>query len=111
MNKENNNIVDNEKTRRAIKIKQRKCVACGKVKNKSELLRFVFLTNPNSTTTKTIMYDAKQKINARSFYICNDTNCKNKVVKLSAKNKSIVKHLNKNLGDEERQIIISANIK
>lgn len=51
------------------KIKQRMCVACGSMKNKSEMLRIVRDGNGN------FVYDKTGKMNGRGAYVCDNEEC------------------------------------
>ena len=57
------------------KIPQRKCVGCGTVKNKKDLIRVV--RSPENE----ISIDLKGKKSGRGAYICKDENCLKKAVK------------------------------
>ena len=57
------------------KIPQRKCVGCGAVKNKKDLIRVV--RSPDNE----ISIDLKGKKSGRGAYICKDENCLKKAVK------------------------------
>lgn len=75
---------------------QRMCVGCHNHKQKETLLRFIIIN-------ESLIEDKTKKFNARGFYICNDPNC----IKKSIKNKSINKILNRNLTEEELNILNS----
>ncbi len=49
-------------------VPERKCVICRKKSEKSVLLRMVRVNND-------FIIDAKQRLNARGYYICDDNMC------------------------------------
>ena len=57
------------------KIPTRKCVGCGEMKEKKELIRIV------RTPEGEILLDATGKANGRGAYICNNVECFRKAVK------------------------------
>ena len=57
------------------RIPQRKCVGCGTIKNKKDLIRVV--RSPENE----ISIDLKGKKSGRGAYICKDENCLKKAVK------------------------------
>ena len=81
-------------------MKQRTCIACRKKQDKGDLLRII------ATDGKAIL-DKSQKENTRGMYICNSTDCINKLLKAKDIKKCIkikttdisFKELLKNLGE------------
>ena len=75
---------------------KRRCIICGKYKDKSELLR---LTKESGSS------DLKLNINSEfqgySFYICKDRDC----LKKSLKNKVLTKYTKLNYPEKLREII------
>jgi hypothetical protein len=57
------------------RIPLRKCVGCGEMKNKKEMIRIVRTPEGNYTL------DATGKLNGRGAYLCNDKECLKKAVK------------------------------
>ncbi|RLC48196.1 MAG: hypothetical protein DRH57_02630 [Candidatus Cloacimonadota bacterium] len=56
-------------------IPQRSCVICRKTENKSNLLRFVLLSQNR------IIFDLKQNLSRRGYYCCDDNSCLTKLNK------------------------------
>ena len=57
------------------KIPTRKCVGCGEMKEKKELIRII------KTPEDEILLDATGKANGRGAYICNSAECFKKAVR------------------------------
>ncbi|MBE5826498.1 MAG: YlxR family protein [Butyrivibrio sp.] len=57
------------------KIPTRKCVGCGEMKEKKELIRII------KTPEGEVLVDATGKANGRGAYICNNSECFKKAVK------------------------------
>ncbi|MCR5155926.1 MAG: YlxR family protein [Butyrivibrio sp.] len=57
------------------KIPTRKCVGCGEMKEKKELIRII------KTPENEILMDTTGKANGRGAYICNNAECFRKAVK------------------------------
>ena len=57
------------------KIPTRKCVGCGQMKEKKELIRII------KTPENEILLDATGKANGRGAYICNNIECFRKAIK------------------------------
>ena len=57
------------------KIPMRKCVGCGEMKNKKEMLRVL------KTPEESFVLDATGKKNGRGAYICFSTKCLEKAIK------------------------------
>ena len=53
----------------------RKCVGCGEVKNKKELIRVL------KNTEGQFMIDVTGRLNGRGAYVCRDVNCLKKAIK------------------------------
>lgn len=51
------------------KIPQRKCIVCGKLKDKNDLLRIV------KNKEEGILIDESGKVNGRGAYVCKDESC------------------------------------
>ena len=57
------------------KIPLRKCIGCGEMKNKKELLRVL------KTSENEIIFDVTGKKNGRGAYLCADSECLEKAIK------------------------------
>ncbi|MFI3209248.1 MAG: YlxR family protein [Eubacteriales bacterium] len=57
------------------KVPMRKCVGCGEMKNKKELIRVI------RTQENAFLLDATGKQNGRGAYICNSAECLEKAMK------------------------------
>lgn len=57
------------------KVPMRKCVGCGEMKNKKELIRVI------KTQENEFLLDATGKKNGRGAYICNTSECLAKAIK------------------------------
>lgn len=68
----------------------RRCISCGKKKNKKSLIRIV------KNKEKGVMVDLTGRINGRGAYICNDLNCFNSI----KENKKLSKILECKILDE-----------
>ena len=82
--------IQNNQGERIKRIPQRKCVGCGTVKNKSELIRVV--RSPENE----ISIDGKGKKSGRGAYLCRDSECLKKAIK----SKRLDKNLNVKVSEE-----------
>ena len=64
----------------AKRIPLRKCVGCGEMKNKKELIR-VLKTTEEETKKEILLVDATGSKNGRGAYLCADMECFNKAKK------------------------------
>jgi len=80
------------------KLNYRKCVGCGTIKDKSEMIK---LTIEHSS--KEIYINPSSKINGRSAYICPNNEC----IKSSFKKDKISKSLKKKVPEEIQKKIFS----
>ena len=62
-------------------IPMRCCIACRKIKEKSDLIRIVADEN------KRAIIDVKKNINSRGIYLCKDKNCIDNCIKAIKRNK------------------------
>ncbi len=74
------------------KIPTRKCVGCGQMKEKKELIRVI------KTPEDEILLDTTGKANGRGAYICNNAECLQKALK----NKGLERSLKSRIPDEVR---------
>ncbi len=74
------------------KIPTRKCVGCGEMKEKKELIRVI------KTPENEILLDTTGKANGRGAYICNNAECLRKALK----NKGLERSLKAGIPDEVR---------
>lgn len=81
------------------KVPSRKCVACGKNSNKSNLIRVV-KNNENN-----IFVDRSGRANGRGVYICNNKECIVKVIKNKDLDRSFKTNVKKEIYDELEDII------
>ena len=69
------------------KIPMRKCVGCGEMKEKKEMIRVI------KTPEGEILLDKTGKANGRGAYICNDSACFAKAVKNKGLERSLKSHI------------------
>ena len=74
------------------KIPTRKCVGCGEMKEKKELIRVI------KTQEGEIFIDATGKANGRGAYICNSADC----LKKALKNRGLERSLKSQIPEEVR---------
>ena len=74
------------------KIPMRKCVGCGEMKEKKELIRAL------KTPEDEILLDTTGRANGRGAYICNNADCLKKAVR----NKGLERSLKSRIPDEVR---------
>ena len=72
------------------KIPMRKCVGCGEMKEKKELIRVI------KTPEDEILLDATGRANGRGAYVCNNAECFKKAVK----NKGLERSLKSRIPDD-----------
>ena len=65
------------------KVPLRKCIGCGEMKSKKELIRVI------KTPEDEIVVDKTGKKNGRGAYICNSLDCLSKAVKTKALERSL----------------------
>ena len=65
------------------KIPMRKCVGCGEMKEKKELIRVI------KTPEDEILLDKTGRANGRGAYICNNVSCLSKAIKNRGLEKSL----------------------
>jgi len=80
------------------KLNYRKCVGCGTIKDKSEMIKLTI-----EYSSKEIYINTSSKINGRSAYICQNNEC----IKLSFKKDKISKSLKKKVPEELQKKIFS----
>ncbi|MDO5048044.1 MAG: YlxR family protein [Anaerococcus sp.] len=80
--------------KKAKKIPQRKCIICGQLKDKKDLLRIV------KNKEEGILIDNSGKKNGRGAYICKDKSCIDKVRKSSKLNKVFKEKIDEKLYEE-----------
>lgn len=76
------------------KVPQRKCVVCGKVKEKKDLIRIV------KSKEEGILIDESGKKNGRGAYICRSSECIEKAKKTNKLNKVFQTEIDDNLYEE-----------
>jgi len=74
------------------KIPTRKCVGCGEMKEKKELVRVI------KTPEDEILFDVTGKANGRGAYICNNAECLRKALK----NRGLERSLKSQIPEEVR---------
>ena len=77
------------------KIPTRKCVGCGEMKEKRDMIRVI------KTPEGEIALDRTLKANGRGAYICNDAECFRKAVK----NKGLERSLKSQIPQDVRELI------
>ncbi len=77
------------------KIPTRKCVGCGEMKEKRDMIRII------KTSDGVIALDTTLKANGRGAYICNNVECFNKAVK----NKGLERSLKSPIPQDVRELI------
>lgn len=85
------------------KIPQRTCIGCNVQKNKNELIRIVINKEGN------IFIDKTGKANGRGAYICNDSECLEKVIKSKRLERNFETTISNEIYDELRKEIIDKN--
>ena len=75
------------------KIPTRKCVGCGEMKEKKELIRVI------KTQEGEIFLDTTGKANGRGAYICNSADC----LKRALKNRGLERSLKSQIPEEVRE--------
>lgn len=69
------------------KIPLRKCVGCGEMKEKKEMIRVL------KTPEDTIILDTTGRANGRGAYICNNSECLKKAIKNKGLERSLKSHI------------------
>lgn len=85
------------------KIPQRTCIGCNVQKNKNELIRIVINKEGN------IFIDKTGKANGRGAYICNDSECLEKVIKSKRLERNFETTISNEIYAELRKEIIDKN--
>ncbi len=85
------------------KIPQRTCIGCNVQKNKNELIRIVINKEGE------IFIDKTGKANGRGAYICNNSECLEKVIKSKRLERSFETTISNEIYDELRKEIIDKN--
>ena len=85
------------------KIPQRTCIGCNVQKNKNELIRIVINKEGN------IFIDKTGKATGRGAYICNDSECLEKVIKSKRLERNFETTISNEIYDELRKEIIDKN--
>ena len=85
------------------KIPQRTCIGCNVQKNKTELIRIVINKEGE------IFIDKTGKANGRGAYICNNSECLEKVIKSKRLERSFETTISNEIYDELRKEIIDKN--
>mgnify|MGYP004444461049 FL=1 len=85
------------------KIPQRTCIGCNVQKNKNELIRIVINKEGD------IFIDKTGKANGRGAYICNNSECLEKVIKSKRLERSFETTISNEIYDELRKEIIDKN--
>ncbi len=85
------------------KIPQRTCIGCNVQKNKNELIRIVINKEGN------IFIDKTGKANGRGAYLCNDSECLEKVIKSKRLERNFETTISNEIYDELRKEIIDKN--
>lgn len=65
---------------------QRKCIGCGTVKDKKELIRIVF-------DGENLLVDKQQNIDGRACYLCNTDKCLELAIKKNAFKRSLKQNI------------------
>jgi len=81
----------------AKKIPMRKCIGCGEMKTKKELIRVI------RTPEGDICLDQTGRQNGRGAYICQDVSCLEKAVKNKGLERSFGQKINSDVYDELRK--------
>ena len=82
------------------KIPLRKCVGCGEMKNKKELIRVI------KTPEEEIIIDVTGRKNGRGAYICNSSDCLRKAIKTKALERSLKSAIPKEVYEQlEKELI------
>ena len=82
------------------KVPMRKCVGCGEMKSKKEMMRVL------KTTDEEFVLDATGKKNGRGAYICKSENCLEKVIKTKKLEKVFEKNISPEIYESIRGVII-----
>ena len=75
------------------KIPMRKCVGCGEMKEKKELIRVL------KTPEDEIILDTTGRANGRGAYICNNPECLKKAIKNRGLERSLKSHIPAEVSD------------
>ena len=78
------------------KIPTRKCVGCGEMREKKDMIRVI------KTPEGEICLDTTGRANGRGAYICNSADC----LKLALKNKGLERSLKSQIPDEVRERLV-----
>ena len=78
------------------KVPQRMCIACKSSKPKKELLRIV-------KTDNDFVLDKKGKMNGRGAYICNNSECLEKLCKHKILNKAYKQNISQDIYDRLKE--------
>ncbi len=76
------------------KIPQRKCIGCGQMKDKKELIRIL------KTQEETIVIDTTGKKNGRGAYVCANEDCLAKAFKTKGLERSFKMAIDESIYDE-----------
>ncbi len=76
------------------KVPMRKCVGCGEMKNKKEMIRVI------KTQENEFLLDATGKKNGRGAYICNSAECLEKAVKTKGLDRSFKTNIPKEVYEQ-----------
>lgn len=83
---------------------KRKCVICSQYKEKCDLIRFT-----KDKNTEKIILNKENKVNGRSFYICNNKECLNEALKNKVLSKYTKLNTCPNITKEIENILNSEN--
>lgn len=76
------------------KVPMRKCVGCGEMKNKKEMMRVI------KTAEETFLLDVTGKQNGRGAYLCKCMECLQKAIKSKGLERSFKQAIPKNVYEE-----------